>query len=171
MVSPALGATVRELRGGRPRLVDSALRRLPEHFDPRDRARHERPGGGPSLQAGRFASVASIDWRRRVASQCLGSPGAGIRGSSETPHTAPDIGETEVDEFLDYLFAASNLIPSVLRRRPSLRDPDDEHILELAVQCGAMIITHNIRDFVGAERFGVAVRTPGEFLKLLGEGQ
>src|ERR1022692_1042855 len=32
MISPALGATVRELRGGRPRLVDSALRRLPKHL-------------------------------------------------------------------------------------------------------------------------------------------
>jgi putative PIN family toxin of toxin-antitoxin system len=68
----------------------------------------------------------------------------------------PGISEAEVDEFLDYLFAVSNLVPSVLRRRPSLRDPDDEHILEVAVGCGAMIITHNRRDFIGAERFGVS---------------
>jgi putative PIN family toxin of toxin-antitoxin system len=81
------------------------------------------------------------------------------------------IGETDVDGFLDYLFAVSNLIPSVVRRRPSLRDPDDEHILEVAVQCGAMIITHNKKDFVGAERFGVSVITPAELLKLLREGQ
>jgi putative PIN family toxin of toxin-antitoxin system len=81
----------------------------------------------------------------------------------------PEISHAEVDEFLDYLFAVSNLIPSVLRRRPSLRDPDDEHILEVAVQCGAMIITHNRKDFVGAERFGVSVRTPGELLRLLRE--
>ena len=77
----------------------------------------------------------------------------------------------EADEFLDYLFAVSTLIPSVRRHRPSLPDPDDEHILEIAVQCGAMIITHNRKDFVGAERFGVSVRTPAELLKVLREGQ
>jgi predicted nucleic acid-binding protein len=55
--------------------------------------------------------------------------------------------------------------------RQSLRDPDDERILEVAVQCGAMIITHNKKDFVGAEQLGVVVRTPAEFLKMLREGQ
>lgn len=50
-------------------------------------------------------------------------------------------------------------------------DPDDERILEVAVQCGAMIITHNKKDFVGAEQLGVMVRTPAEFLKMLREGQ
>src|SRR4029077_6853827 len=61
--------------------------------------------------------------------------------------------------------------PFVLRRRPALRDPDDERILEVAVQCRAMIVTHNERDFVGAERFGISVRSPAEFLKILREGQ
>ena len=82
----------------------------------------------------------------------------------------PGIGKAEVDEFLDYLFAASNLVPFVLRRRPSLRDPDDERILEVAVQCGAMIVTHNTKDFAVAKQFDVAVRTPAEFLKILREG-
>jgi len=71
-------------------------------------------------------------------------------------------------EFLDYLFAASNLVPSVQRKRPSWRDPDDERILELAVACQAVIVTYNQRDFVGAERFGVSVLTPVEFLRTLG---
>ena len=83
----------------------------------------------------------------------------------------PAISESEVDEFLDYLFMASNLIPFVLRRRPSLLDPDDERILEVAVQCGAMIITHNKKDFVGAEQFGVSVKTPAEFLEVLRESE
>jgi hypothetical protein len=34
-----------------------------------------------------------------------------------------------------------------------------------------MIITHNRKDFVGAERFGVSVRTPVESLKLLRRGE
>jgi predicted nucleic acid-binding protein len=81
----------------------------------------------------------------------------------------PGIHETEVDEFLNYLFAVSNLVPSVLRLRPSLRDPGDECILEVAVECGATIVTHNRRDFAGAERYGVLTITPAEFLKMLRE--
>lgn len=106
-----------------------------------------------------------------MASQYLGSLALEYEEVLKRDRLLPGIGETEVDEFLDYLLTVSNLIPSVLRRRPSLRDPDDEHILEVAVQCGAMIITHNRKDFVGAERFGVSVRTPAELLKLLREGQ
>jgi predicted nucleic acid-binding protein len=81
----------------------------------------------------------------------------------------PGVGEANVDEFLDYLFMVSNLVPSVSRLRPSLRDPGDELILEVAVRCGAMIVTHNKKDFAGAERFGVFVCTPAEFLKILRE--
>ena len=55
----------------------------------------------------------------------------------------PDVGESDVDEFLDYLFTVANLVPYAPRLRPSLRDPADELILEAAVQCGAMIVTHN----------------------------
>ena len=79
------------------------------------------------------------------------------------------ITEAEIDRFLDYLFSASNLVPFVLRLRPTLPDPDDERILEVAVQCRAMIVTHNRRDFQGAERLGVRVSTPAEFLKVLRE--
>lgn len=58
--------------------------------------------------------------------------------------------EADIDNFLDYLFRISNLVPFVLRRRPVLHDADDERTLEVAMQCGALIITHNKRDFVGA---------------------
>jgi predicted nucleic acid-binding protein len=41
-----------------------------------------------------------------------------------------------------------------------LPDPDDEFVLELAVASRAdCIITHNLKDFAGAGRFGVAVVT------------
>lgn len=53
--------------------------------------------------------------------------------------------------------------------RPFLNDPDDDFILELAVKSQAdLIVTHNVRDFAGAESFGVRVVRPGEFLKLIG---
>lgn len=77
------------------------------------------------------------------------------------------ISEAEADELLDYVFKASNLVPSVQRRRPSLRDPDDERILEVAVDCHAVIATFNKRDFAGADRFGMPVQTPGEFMRAL----
>jgi hypothetical protein len=50
-------------------------------------------------------------------------------------------------------------------------DADDERIVEVALQCGAMIVTHNRKDFAGAERLGVVVHTPVEFLRILREAQ
>ena len=46
--------------------------------------------------------------------------------------------------------------------RPTLRDPDDEMVLETAVNGGAAwIVTFNIGDYAGAERFGINVGQPG----------
>jgi predicted nucleic acid-binding protein len=43
-------------------------------------------------------------------------------------------------------------------------------VLELAVESRAdFLITFNTRDFVGAERFGVRVISPREFLAIIGE--
>ena len=49
-----------------------------------------------------------------------------------------------------------------------ITETNDELIPEVAAQSGAMIVTHNTKDFAG---LGVAVRTPAEFLKILREGQ
>jgi putative PIN family toxin of toxin-antitoxin system len=83
----------------------------------------------------------------------------------------PSISEAEIDRFLDYVFQFSSLIPSVQRRRPSLPDPGDELILELAVESRAIIVTHNKAHFTGAANFGIVVKTPAEFLKMLRENQ
>lgn len=83
------------------------------------------------------------------------------------PGLLPSISAEKIEDFLDYLLLAGDLEPSVPRLRPSLRDPDDERILELAVQGGATIVTHNIKYFEGAARFGVEVKTPSEILKVL----
>jgi predicted nucleic acid-binding protein len=51
-----------------------------------------------------------------------------------------------------------------------LRDAKDEMILELAVTAVCdYIITYNKRDFEGAQRFGIEVVTPREFLERIGE--
>jgi len=75
--------------------------------------------------------------------------------------------EAAIDDFLNYLFREARLVPSVVRRRPTLRDPDDERILELAITSGAMIITHNTKHFSEALRFGIDIETPARFLKTL----
>jgi len=58
------------------------------------------------------------------------------------------------------------------RLRPFLPDPNDEFLLELAVAGRAdAIVTHNVRHFVGVERFGIRVLTPRDFLRTIeGEG-
>ena len=48
--------------------------------------------------------------------------------------------------------------------RPVLRDPDDDLILEVAVAGGCdSIVTFNIKDFKGSERFGIRILSPREF--------
>jgi predicted nucleic acid-binding protein len=61
--------------------------------------------------------------------------------------------------------------PVYFRLRPSLPDPDDEFLLELAAAgCANAIVTHNVKHFGEAERFGIPVMTPREFLRRI-EGE
>ena len=71
-----------------------------------------------------------------------------------------------MDRFLDYVFQSSNLVPSVYPMRPALSDPDDELVLDLAIQCGGIIVTYNKRDFTKAGK-SVFVLAPAEFLALM----
>ncbi len=53
--------------------------------------------------------------------------------------------------------------------RPALKDPNDDMVLEAAVAAGCThIVTFNVKDFIGAERFGVKVVTPQAFLAEIG---
>ena len=86
----------------------------------------------------------------------------------------PDSGLTlsagEIDDILDFICAEANLREIFYLWRPVLPDPKDDFILELAAesQCD-YIVTFNVRDFAGAEKFGIEVVTPQEFLRKLGE--
>ena len=52
--------------------------------------------------------------------------------------------------------------------RPRLRDANDDHVLELAMNANAKtIVTHNVRDFVAAHELGVSVVAPAKFLESL----
>ena len=86
------------------------------------------------------------------------------RPASEVPLSAADI-----DAVLDYLCASGHRQPIHFLWRPLLPDPHDDLVLEVAAngECNA-IVTFNVRDFRGVERFGLAVLTPGAFLTTLG---
>jgi len=84
----------------------------------------------------------------------------------QRPSTA--LTEDDIGAVIDYVCSVALLQDIFFLWRPALRDPGDDLVLELAVaaNCDA-IVTHNIRDFAGAERFGVRVVTPGAFLNEL----
>ena len=87
--------------------------------------------------------------------------------------TAAEVGlsDEDVDDVLDYLCAIGSKHPIHFLWRPVLRDPRDDHVLELAVEAGAdVIVTHNVKDFAPAEQFDIRVLSPGEFLREIGGG-
>jgi putative PIN family toxin of toxin-antitoxin system len=79
------------------------------------------------------------------------------------------IPDSAIDDIVDMLCKRSPHHAIHFRLRPELPDPDDEFVLELAfaARCD-FIVTHNVRDLKAAERFGIAVVTPGEFLGTIG---
>jgi putative PIN family toxin of toxin-antitoxin system len=77
--------------------------------------------------------------------------------------------ETDIEDILDYICRVSKHQKVFYLWRPFLSDPDDDMVLELAVTARCdFIVTHNRRHFRGAERFGLTVVTPGEFLQKIG---
>ena len=79
---------------------------------------------------------------------------------------------SDIDDILDFLCKVSDRRQIFYLWRPFLRDPGDDKILELAVEAEAeFIVTYNLRDFVGAEQFGLRVVTPQAFLHHIGEVQ
>jgi predicted nucleic acid-binding protein len=70
-----------------------------------------------------------------------------------------------VDEILNAVCARAEEWPLSHGWQPILPDPDDEPLLQLAVESGARrVVTHNVRDLQPAMRLGVEVLTPREFL-------
>lgn len=78
--------------------------------------------------------------------------------------------ESEIADVLDYLCAVGHRGRIYYLWRPFLRDPKDDHLLELAVAANSEgIVTFNTRDFAGVDRFGLWAMTPREFLDRIGE--
>jgi len=80
---------------------------------------------------------------------------------------ASGMGATEVIAVLDDLAAVATPVRLAFRWRPLLGDPDDDMVLETAINGGASaIVTFNRRDFANAARdFEIRIWLPGETLQ------
>lgn len=108
----------------------------------------------------------------------LGGPGVSISISvplvleyeAVAKRHARELGLTfaDIDDVIDYICSIAEHRKIFYLWRPYLKDPSDDLVLELAVEARAeYIVTHNIRDFAGAESFGVFPIAPGELLRRL----
>jgi putative PIN family toxin of toxin-antitoxin system len=78
--------------------------------------------------------------------------------------------EKEIDDILDFVISKANHWQIYYLWRPQLKDPGDDMVLELAVTANCeFIITYNLDDFNGSDKFGVNAITPKEFLQKIGE--
>ncbi len=85
--------------------------------------------------------------------------------------TASGLSKNELVKVLDALAAVANPVAVSYLWRPILRDPDEELVLETAVNGGAdLLLTFNERDFAGAERFAVRIMRPGPAMREWLEG-
>jgi len=74
----------------------------------------------------------------------------------------------EVTRMVDFMCAKSRHVQPVFLLRPTLLDPDNDFVLELAFTSGVdYVVTHNVRDFVRAAPFGINTIRPGDFVRLL----
>ena len=74
---------------------------------------------------------------------------------------------TSVDEFLAELAALIEPVDVHFQWRPQVRDPNDEMVLEAAINGEAdALVTYNVADFAAAaERFKIQILRPAELLK------
>lgn len=80
-----------------------------------------------------------------------------------------DLIQEQLSGFLGHFVALAERIKIFYLWRPGLRDPGDDMLLETAVAARAdFLVTLNIKDFAGSERFGIPVVTPGWFIHNVG---
>jgi len=73
---------------------------------------------------------------------------------------------TEIDRMMGEFAALCEPVDVHFLWRPQLADIQDEMVLEAAINGRAdALVTHNLRDFAPAARFGMPVLTPAAFLE------
>lgn len=84
-------------------------------------------------------------------------------------HRATDLGEEEILSVVRFVCSVAYRQKIFFLWRPSLPDPKDDMVLELAVASRASyIVTFNEKHFAAAERFGIRAVTPRAFLDVIG---
>ena len=79
------------------------------------------------------------------------------------------VSQSAMDAVIDFHCQVATPHPIFFLWRPFLRDPKDDMVLELAVKAECeVVVTFNVRDFAGVDRFGIRVLRPGEFLEEIG---
>lgn len=79
-----------------------------------------------------------------------------------------DLTDQEIEAILDSICYYSEFQKIYFLWRPYLKDPKDDHVLELAVASQVnTIVTHNIKDFKGLDKFGILAITPKSMLENL----
>jgi len=78
------------------------------------------------------------------------------------------LSNSEIDAILDNICGFSSFQKIYFLWRPYLKDPKDDHVLEVAVASKTkVIITYNHKDFIGADKFGIKVISPKTLLETL----
>ena len=78
--------------------------------------------------------------------------------------------DSDIEDFIDYICKVGIKTKIFYLWRPYLKDPFDDHILELAINANAdTIVTFNKKDFLQATNFGIKIQNPKEFLEELQE--
>ncbi len=84
-------------------------------------------------------------------------------------HRATNLGEEEVLSIVRYLCSVAHRQKIFFLWRPSLPDPKDDMVLELAVASRAKyVVTFNEKHFAAVGRFGIQALTPKAFLDVIG---
>ena len=74
----------------------------------------------------------------------------------------------QIEPVLAELFETAELIDIHFLWRPSAADPGDEHIIDAAMNAGAIVVTWNLKDFQPATKsIGLWVMTPPQFMTFL----
>jgi putative PIN family toxin of toxin-antitoxin system len=86
---------------------------------------------------------------------------------------ASRLSEADVSAILDSVAATAEAVRLAFLWRPFVRDPDDDMVLETAVNGNAdAIVTFNRRDFAGATRaFGIPILSPAAAVQLMEKRQ
>lgn len=83
-----------------------------------------------------------------------------------------NLSNEDIDVVLDYFLSQSEIRKIFYLWRPFLKDPKDDLVLEVAVESRSdYIITFNLKDFKGCDKFGIKAISPQEFLGIIRSGR